>query len=315
MNAGQKETVQKSEALRGIGLMMLAVLSMVGVDVSAKWLSSDYALSQIVFVRGLLAIACLLVIFLATGNLRDLKTAQPAVHVLRSLLASGAIFGFFFALANMPLAEAVTITFAAPLIVSALSQPVLGEHVGSRRWSAVTAGFLGVLMVLRPGARLLDPAALSALAATLCYAFLILTARIFRRTETAASLALYPFVIPTFTAALLVRGGWTTPPALHWIPFTLCGVFGALAYLLMNRALTLAPPSLLAPFEYTCILGAVTAGYLIWGETPDAATLAGAAVIIGSGVYIIHRERVLAAQKEKPVFNDQSAKTGSTSQL
>jgi drug/metabolite transporter (DMT)-like permease len=92
-------------------------------------------------------------------------------------------------------------------------------------------------------------------------------------------------------------------------------VFGALAYLLMNRALTLAPPSLLAPFEYTCILGAVTAGYLIWGETPDAATLAGAAVIIGSGVYIIHRERVLAAQKEKPVFNDQSAKTGSTSQL
>lgn len=294
--------------LRGIGMMLLAVLCMIGVDVSAKWLSADYALAQIVFVRGLLAIISLLALFAVTARLRELRMQQPAVHGLRSLLSTGAIFGFFFALANLPLAEAVTIAFAAPLLVSALSQPLLGEHVGGRRWAAVCVGFVGVLIVLRPSASLFDPAALAALGATVCYAFLVLTARVFSRTETAASLALYPFVIPTLLGALLVAGDWRSPSALDWIPFVLCGMFGALAYLTMNRALALAQPALLAPFEYVCLIGAIAAGYLIWNEIPDATTVTGAAIIVASGLYVIHRESRRSGAAGDPATTSQGPK-------
>ncbi len=294
--------------LRGIGMMLLAVLCMIGVDVSAKWLSADYALAQIVFVRGLLAIISLLALFAVTARLRELRMQQPAVHGQRSLLSTGAIFGFFFALANLPLAEAVTIAFAAPLLVSALSQPLLGEHVGGRRWAAVCVGFVGVLIVLRPSASLFDPAALAALGATVCYAFLVLTARVFSRTETAASLALYPFVIPTLLGALLVAGDWRSPSALDWIPFVLCGMFGALAYLTMNRALALAQPALLAPFEYVCLIGAIAAGYLIWNEIPDATTVTGAAIIVASGLYVIHRESRRSGAAGDPATTSQGPK-------
>ncbi len=300
MNRQIRQTETRSERLRGIGLMLLAVLCMVGVDVTAKWLSADYALSQIVFVRGAVAIVSLLSLFSATARLSELRTQQPAVHVLRSLLSTGAIFGFFFALAHLPLAEAVTIAFAAPLLVSALSQPLLGEKVGVRRWGAVFVGFIGVLVVLRPSADLFDPAALAALGATTCYAFLVLTARIFSRTETAASLALYPFMLPTLIGGSLIAGEWRSPPALDWMPFILCGAFGALAYLAMNRALALAPPALLAPFEYVCLIGAIAAGYLVWNEVPDATTLAGAAIIVSSGLYIIHRESRRFSPAELP---------------
>ena len=298
----------RSNNLRGIGLMLLAVLCMIGVDVSAKWLSADYALAQIVFVRGLLAIISLLSLFAIMGRLPELRMQQPAVHGLRSLLSTGAIFGFFFALANLPLAEAVTIAFAAPLLVSALSQPLLGEHVGARRWAAVFVGFVGVLIVLRPSASLFNPAALAALGATICYAFLVLTARVFSRTESAASLALYPFVIPTVLGALLVAGDWRSPTAFDWIPFVLCGMFGALAYLAMNRALALAQPALLAPFEYVCLVGAIAAGYLIWNEIPDVTALTGAAIIVASGMYVIHRESRPSAAAGLPAAGPQGPK-------
>ncbi len=303
------------DRLRGIGLMLVAVTSMVGVDVTAKWLSAAYSLSQIIFVRGALAMLCLLALFSAGGRARDLRMGQPLVHAVRSLLATGTIFGFFYAVANMPLAEAVTIAFAAPLIITGLSRPVLGEAVGARRWAAVAIGFFGVLVVLRPGAKLIDPAALSALGATTCYAVLVLTARIFRRSETAASLAVYPFVMPTLLAAYLVRGQWLAPSTFDWIPFVLCGVFGALGYLSMNRALVLAPPALLAPFEYVCIVGAVAAGYFIWDEIPDLATIAGATIIVGSGLYIIHRESRRAQPSRGPSSTPDSHKTGSASHL
>jgi drug/metabolite transporter (DMT)-like permease len=203
---------------------------------------------------------------------------------------AGSMFAFFHALRHIPLADVIIIAFAAPLIITALSRPFLGEPVGPWRWTAVIVGFVGVLVVLRPGSGLMHPAAFIALGGSVTYASLSLTARKLRHTESTAALSVYLFGVPGIIGAVGSFGRWTAPDAEGWILFAVCGFFGGLAFIFINAAYRRAQAAVIVPFEYTGLIWAAAAGYLFWGEVPGANTWLGAAIIIASGLFILFRE-------------------------
>jgi drug/metabolite transporter (DMT)-like permease len=279
-----------------IGLLLFGVMGGLGLDLCAKAILETYPLEQFVFLRSLIGIMLFLLLARQFGGLTSLRTSRWGWHFVRTLLASGAMFGFFFGLSKMPLIDALTLGFTAPLIMTALSVPLLGEHVGWRRWLAVVAGFIGVLMILRPGSGTLSPAAMSVLFAALCYACLAITARKLADTESTFGLSVYVIAGPMIISGLLsVDGSWRAPDAVGWTLFLVAGACSVMAWIGLVGGYRRAPPSVLAPFEYTALVAGAIAGYLIWDEVPDRWVIAGALVIISSGLYIVYREVGAAA--------------------
>ncbi len=276
-----------------VGWLMLGVTGGLALDLCAKQLLVTFSLLQFVLLRSLIGLGMFMVIAPCLGGWRQLATRRWRWHVLRTLLASGAMFGFFFGLAKMPLVNTLTLGFTAPLMLTALSAPVLGEKVGIRRWLAVLAGFGGVLVVLRPGAGFLSVASLAVLASAFCYACLAITSRYLGRTESNYSLSVYVMAGPLTISGLLVHFGdatWLAPGPMDWLLFSLAGACSVIAWLGLVNAYRRASPAILAPFEYTTLVGGALAGYLFWGEVPDAWVLAGATIIIASGLYVVYRE-------------------------
>jgi drug/metabolite transporter (DMT)-like permease len=274
-----------------IGLILLGVMGGLGLDLCAKAILEDYPLEQFVFLRSLIGILLFLLLARQFGGLRSLVTRRWRWHLLRTLLASGAMFGFFFGLSKMPLIDALTLGFTAPLIMTALSVPLLGERVGWRRWLAVVGGFVGVLMILRPGTGTLSPAALAVLFAALCYACLAITARKLADTESTFGLSVYVIAGPMIISGLLsLDGSWIAPNAIGWTLFVAAGACSVIAWIGLVGGYRRAPPAVLAPFEYTALIAGAVAGYLIWDEIPDRWVITGGLVIISSGLYIVYRE-------------------------
>jgi drug/metabolite transporter (DMT)-like permease len=269
---------------------MLGVVSGLSLDLCAKWLLTDYSLPQFVFLRSIFGVSFFLLTARFHGGLGSLKTKRWKWHLFRTVLATGAMFGFFYGLSRMPLVNALTIAFTAPLFVTGLSVPFLGEHVGWRRWMAVIIGFIGVLIVLRPGTGMFTPAAIGVIIAALCYSGLALTARKLAATESSFSLAVYVVTGPFLVSSTMIVGNYTAPDANGWFLFIMAGLCSALAWVGIVGGYRRAPPAMLAPFEYTALIGAAIAGYLIWDEVPDVWVVAGGLVIIGSGLFIVHRE-------------------------
>lgn len=276
--------------LSGILLMCLGTVFMVGLDVTARHLLQTFALPQLALLR---CVFSMLIIFswaVLRSETGGLATRRPGWHALRSLLMAGSMFAFFHALRYIPLADIVCIAFAAPLIITVLSRPFLGETVGPWRWAAVIVGFIGVVIVMRPGSGLLHPAALIALGGAVMYAGLALTARKLSTTESTVSLSLYSFVAALLVGGVLSVDVWLQPGWIDWLFFALCGGCGGMAFICINAAYARAEAALIVPFEYTGLIWAAAAGYLIWGEIPTAATWSGAALIVGSGLFILYRE-------------------------
>ncbi len=273
-----------------IAFLLLGVAGGLGLDLCAKTLLADYSLQQFVFLRGIFGLLIFIAMMRRYGGVENLKTKKLRWHLLRTLLATGAMFGFFFGLARMPLVNALTLGFTAPLMVTALSVPFLGEHVGWRRWTAVVFGFIGVLIILRPGAGMMTPAALAVIAAAFCYACLAITARKLSTTETSFSLTVYVVTGPLLISAVLLPGNWSVPTASGWTLFLLAGACSTVAWIGIVGGYRRASPAMLAPFEYTALIGGAIAGYYIWNEVPDRWVVAGAIVIIGSGLFVVYRE-------------------------
>jgi drug/metabolite transporter (DMT)-like permease len=225
------------------------------------------------------------------GGFRSLFTRRWPWHLLRTLFAAGAMFGFFYGLARLPLVDALTLGFTAPLMMTALSVPVLGEHVGWRRWLAVTVGFAGVLIILRPGAQAVSPAALATLFGAFCYSCLGITARKLASTESSYALMVYVISGPLLISTALLGGGdWVSPDPVGWFLFTLAAACSVVAWIGLIGAYRRAAPALLAPFEYTALIGGAIAGYLIWDEVPDRWVVIGSMTIIASGMFVVYRE-------------------------
>ncbi len=276
---------------RAIAFLLLGVAGGLGLDLCAKGLLERYPLEQFVFLRSLIGLAIFIVLARQFGGIRGLTTRRWPWHALRTLLAVGTMFGFFYALARMPLIDTLTLGFTAPLMVTGLSWLLLKEHVGWRRWVAVIAGFVGVLVVLRPGASAVSPAALSCLFAAFCYACLAITARKLGTTESSYALSVYVIVGPLIIAAVLLgKSSWVAPDVFGWVLFVAAGICSVVAWIGIIGGYRRAAPALLAPFEYTALIGGAIAGYLIWGEVPDRWVIVGSALIIGSGLFVAYRE-------------------------
>jgi len=273
-----------------LAFLMLGVTGGLALDLCAKWLLVDYSLEQFVFLRSAFGVFFFLLSARWYGGLGSLKSSRWQWHLLRTALATGAMFGFFYGLSRMPLVNALTIAFLAPLIVTALSVPFLGEHVGWRRWMAVVAGFFGVLIVLRPGSGMFSTASIAVLIAAFCWAGLSVTARKLAATETSFALSFYITAGPLAVSAFMLPGSYLPPTPNAWMLFAIAGLCSAVAWVGIVGGYRRAPPVVLAPFEYTALIGAAIAGYFIWDEVPDRWVIMGGGIIIASGIYIVFRE-------------------------
>ncbi len=270
---------------------MLGIAGGLGLDLCAKEILGSYSLQQFVFLRSAIGVAIFLLLARQFGGASSLKTNRWGWHLLRTFLAAGAMFGFFYGLSRMPLVDALTLGFTAPLMVTALSVPMLGEHVGWRRWTAVVIGFAGVLIILRPGNQQISVAHVAVLFAAFCYACLAITARKLASTESSYSLSVYVVTGPLLISmTMLGSGGWQPPDLSGWVLFLLAGACSVIAWIGIIGGYRRASPAMLAPFEYTALIGGAIAGYLIWDEVPDRWVTIGASVIIASGLFVVYRE-------------------------
>jgi drug/metabolite transporter (DMT)-like permease len=276
----------------GIVLMLGGIAAFSVMDATIKWLTSDYSITQIVALRSWFGLPLLGLFALYGSGFKGLKTKRPQVHIARYLLVLALSFSFFWALSQMKLVDAIAITFAAPIFITALSVPILKEPVGLHRWIAIGVGFCGVLIMLRPGMGVFQWAALVVLGSVVVYALLMITTRAFKETESTAALMLYPQLGMTLTGIILAPFFWVTPSVADLALFALAGVFGSVGVMCVTHAFRLGPAAVISPFEYSALIWATLLGYFMWGELPDRFTLAGAAVVISSGLYIIYRETI-----------------------
>lgn len=280
-------------ALLGLGLGTLAFGLFSGMDALVKWLSAGYPVHQMVFSNAVLALLPVGIWAWRTGGFRQLRTRRLSLHVLRGLCGLLSAFLAFTAFSRMPLTGAYAIIFATPLLITALSVPVLGEQVGWRRWSAILAGFAGVLIMLRPGAETMSLGALAAIGAACASAFRVLLVRRLSTTETTASIAFYSNVtiLLAMTPVLIVEHAM--PGLQDAILMATAGLLGGIALIALINAYRCAQAALVAPFQYTQMIWGTLFGLLLFGELPDAAVLLGASVVAASGLFILYREAAL----------------------
>lgn len=282
---------------RGIYLMLSAVLLFSVMDALIKWASETYPVVQIIFFRNLLAFLPLSYFIYRAGGIAVLRTERLSGHLIRGVVGLAAMVCVFLSFALLPLAEAVALQLSGPIFLTALSVPLLGERVGVRRWSAVIVGFIGVLIMTRPGTGVFQPAALLAIGGALFYALAMISIRWLSATERAESIVFYFTCFATVLAAVVLPFEWVMPDALGLLVLCTIGLLGGFAQLAMTQAFRLAPVAVVAPFDYAALVFAVLFGLLFWREVPDIFLLAGSVVVVGSGLYILYRETKLARQR------------------
>jgi len=280
-------------------LMAAAILAFSVQDAAIKWLSRDYGLAQIIFFSRILAVPFAALLAYRSGGLAQLRSKRPLLQVARASLTVCDMLCFTAAVWLMPLADAITIGFAAPLFMTILSVPLLKERVGPRRWTAVLLGFVGVVIVLQPSGAGYGLPSLYALGSALAFALLIIATRVLTATETVPCLMFWNSGIVASVMLVLMLPEWRTPTGWGIWAFALSAGIGAVAQLLITEAFRLGEVSLLAPIQYTSLLWAGFFGYLIFDNVPTTTTLIGAAVIVASTLYIVEREARLARARGK----------------
>lgn len=281
-------------------LLMAAAIFFFSVqDAAMKWLSRDYSLAQIIFFSRILAVPLAVVLAYRSGGFAQLRAKRPLLQVARASLTICDMLCFTAAVWLMPLADAITIGFAAPLFMTMLSVPLLKERVGPRRWTAVLLGFIGVIIVLQPSGAGFGLPSFYALGSALAFALLIILTRALTATETVPCLMFWNSGLVASAMFVLMLPEWRTPSGLDIWVFLLSAGIGALAQMLITEAFRLGEVSLLAPIQYTSLLWASCLGYLIFDNVPTTTLLIGAAVIAASTLYIVQREARLARARGK----------------
>jgi drug/metabolite transporter (DMT)-like permease len=279
--------------LTGIALMCGAVGCFAFLDATAKYLGRHIDVLEVVWARYTLAFLLALLWSNPISRPGMLRTARPLLQVGRSALLLGSTVLNFFAIKWLQLDQALTITFATPFLVAALSGPVLGEWVGPRRWAAIAVGFLGVLVVTRPGFNAIHPAALLSAGGAACYAAYALATRVLARTDSSQTTLFYSNLVGAVVMVPVVLAVWTEPDSLLvGLLMIATGALASIGHYLLIVAHRLAPASVLSPFIYSQLAWTTALGYVVFGDVPNRWTVAGATIVIASGLYLLHRERV-----------------------
>lgn len=293
--AGQ--TARTSHAGPGIAFMVLSIALFSVMDALIKWLGGRYPTMEIVFFRSLFAFVPLSFFVFRRGLVEALRINDWKGHLFRAVIGIVAMTTFFYCFARMPLADVVAISFAAPVFVTALAVPLLGETVGARRWTAVLVGFAGVLIMVQPGTGVFDPMAALVLFGTLFYAVAMILIRKPARIETSTAIVFFYTAASTLLAAAFLPFQWVTP---DWADLGLLisvGLVGGLAQITMTQAFRYADVAVIMPFEYTAMIWAALFGYFIWGELPGLNIWIGVAIVAAAGLYIVHREANLRLRR------------------
>ena len=278
---------------RAIVLMLLCVGVFSLMDAGLKTLSTRYPPFQVAALRGASSLPWLLAWALATAGMAPLLRVRWSLHLLRGGLGIAMMGAFVYALRTLPLSTAYSIFFVAPLLITALSVPFLGERVGPRRWIAIAFGLVGVLVVLRPTTQgMFTAAGLAVLLAALGYAVSAITVRVLARTDSTQAMVVWLMLLMALGAGLLAIPQWAPIRAADGWLIVGIGIAGAFGQYAITEAFRLGEASLLAPLEYTALVWGVLLDATLWGVLPDAVTWAGAAIIITSGLYLLRRERV-----------------------
>ena len=298
-----RPTERQSAGLRrdrpglGILLILVSTVFLSSSDVTAKYLAASLPAVEIAWIRNLVFLLIVLPVVLYQGPARVLRTAHPGVQVVRGLALVGSSILFISSLRYLPIAEATATSFAAPLFITALSIPFLGERVGPRRWAATAVGLVGVLIVVRPGTAAFQPASVLPLLAALGWAGAVVATRRTSAGDAALTTLAYSAVIGAGALTFVAPFVWVPP---SWSALALAVFIGCAAttgHWLVVLAFRYADASVLAPFTYTQLLWSTLLGVVAFGAVPDRWTLIGAAVVIASGIYTAHRERVRALAK------------------
>ena len=310
------------DAISGITLLVFALFLFSLQDVAIKYFSDHYSVLQIVFIRGVIATALMALAAKYIEGKFFLVSQKPWLTLSRGLLGFTSYTTYYLAVASMPLAEVVAIVFSAPLFVTAMSAIILREQVGPRRWGAVFAGFVGVLIIVGPSGQFQNLAVLLSFTAAITYASQTIITRQLGSHDKPLSIALNAMIVFTCASAMLslmltaniisvtsnhpsllfFARDWAQPETLDLALMIFLGFNGALAFFCMSKAYCVAPASTIAPFEYTYIIWAVVFGYLLWSETPAPTTMIGISILVTSSLYIWNRERKIQKQgQDMPV--------------
>ncbi len=274
----------------GISSAVCAVLAFSIVDAIAKWLGQTYAPIEIVFFRYVFGLLPVAVFVWQSGGMTALATRRPLAHVMRGGFLFLALLGFFSGIRVLPLAEAIAIAFTAPLFVTTLSAPVLGERVGPRRWAAVLVGLVGALIMVRPRTAAFQLEALYILASAMAFACMVLLTRRMTRTETNAAMVTYSTICAGLLTMPFLPAVWRTPVGGDWLLFVTLGIIGGAAAYLVIQAYRNAPVAVVAPFDYTALIWATLFGWVFWREQPGPPVWIGAGIVCLSSIYVTHRE-------------------------
>lgn len=283
-------TLNAREMPLAILTICAGVAFLVGNDALAKLLTDRYAPIQIIFVRNLIAVPIIAAVVLGMFGARALRTNHLRVHAFRGLLMVMGGWLYFVGLKHLPLADATSLVFSAPIFITALSVPLLGEHVGWRRWGAVLLGFVGVLVIVRPGGATFQIASLLPLGTAVFYALFMISARWIDRSERLMTMMLFAMLFPLVFATPGALAVWSPVQTGDIGLFLGTAVLGSLGLALIGQAFRMAPAAIVAPFDYTALVWAALFGWLIWGDLPGFWTITGALIIVVSGVFIILRE-------------------------
>ena len=279
--------------LIGITLMIAAMLVMPFLDVVAKFLGQqNVPIVEIVWGRLVFGTLLTAPLVIRSEGLKGLVPQQAHLHVARAILVACATGLFFWALKYQGIAETLSIYFVQPLVVTMLSPLILGETVGLRRWLAVIVGFMGTLIIIRPGFQDVNPGMLMALGAGTASAIYMLISRILAGQNRASASTFHTSLAGAVIVSVALIYFWQTPTLQQWFMFVLLAFFATLGNYLAIRALEYAEASLLAPFGYTEMINAVLAGWYFFGDFPDAWTFTGVGILIVCAIYISYRERL-----------------------
>ena len=290
----------------GVGSLCLGALVFSLQDVIIKSVSGDNAVTLAIVLRCLVAFPILVVMVRYEAGLARLASPNLGVMILRGVLLLVAYTTYFMALPALPLAEAIALYFTVPIIVTVMSGPVLGEHVGLRSWLSVAAGFIGILIILQPGSALFEPAALLSLVSATAYASSMVLARRIGMAEPAGVMAFYQnavYLVGAALAAALFEGlgvtslghpsldflvrPWSLPNAWDATIMGLCGIIAAAGAWLLTNAYRMADASLVTVFEYTGMIWATLWGFVFFSETPRPSTVIGMLIIVAAGIYAV----------------------------
>jgi drug/metabolite transporter (DMT)-like permease len=289
-----------SNTLKGIACMIGGVAILTLNDGVMKWMTASYPVGEIIFIRGLFVLMVVALFAWRAGGLGALRVHDVRGQAVRALFTIASTGFFVTSLRFLPMAESIAITFASPLFVTALAPSLLGEGVGWRRWLAVVVGFVGVLIMIRPGGEHMRWVMLLPLSVALTFGLANIVTRRISATETSVSIMGFSMLSVTLVALATAPFGWRMPTVNDVALLALAGMLHGSAHFLMIEAFRLAEATVASPFIYTAMIWALILDMVVWVVWPDPWVMGGAVIVILSGLYILHRETLRRRAPARP---------------